>query len=73
MKTTRLIGILLVAASLAIGYLGFNKLNNSIKEVSLLGLKIDATDESGQDEGYVYLGVAIFIFVGGVYLIKPRK
>jgi len=73
MKASKLVGILLILASLAIGYIGINKISDSTQQINLLGLHIKASDESGQAQGYTYLGVAIVVFAGGIYLLKAKK
>lgn len=73
MNTTKIIGTLLIVVSLAIGYIGINKISDNTEEINFLGLKIDASNESGQQQGYIYLGVAILIFAGGIYVAKSKK
>lgn len=73
MDTTKLIGALLIIAGLSLGYIGFNKIANNTAEVNFLGLKIDASNESGKQQGYMYLGGAILLFVGGIYTLKAKK
>lgn len=67
MKATKIIGIVLILASLYLGYLGIEKVSNNSAEVSVLGLEIDASNESGKQEGFMYLGAAVLLLVGGVY------
>jgi hypothetical protein len=38
-----------------------------------LGLKIDASNESGKQEGYLYLGLAVVLFAGGIYTLTKLK
>lgn len=73
MNTSKIIGIVLIVISLSVGYIGFNKVANSTKEVNFLGLKIDASNEEGQTQGYLYLGLAILLFGGGIYTINKAK
>lgn len=73
METKKIIGGILIIISLAIGYLGVNKISANTQEVNLLGLKIDASNESGKQEGYFYLGIAAILFVGGIYTINKSK
>ena len=67
------IGILLIVVALGVGYIGANKLADSTKEVNLLGLKIDASNESGQTQGVVYLALALACLAGGVYTMGKAK
>ena len=73
MNTSKIIGSLLIIASLFVGYTGYNKVSANSKEVKIIGIKIDASNESGKQQGYLYLGFAVILFVGGIYSIKKSK
>jgi hypothetical protein len=73
MNTSNIIGAILIIISLAIGYVGANKIADSTKEINFFGLKIDSSNESGQQQGYIYLGLAAVLFVGGLYTINKSK
>lgn len=73
MNSTKIIGAILIIISLAFGYIGFNKVADNTKEVNFLGLKIDASNESGKQQGFIYLGLAIVLFAGGIYSINKSK
>lgn len=73
MNISKIIGALLLIGSLLVGYVGFNKIADSTKEINLLGIKIDASSESGQQQGYLYVGFAIVLFAGGIYSINKSK
>ena len=45
MKIGKIIGIVLLLASLYIGYLGINKVSNSSAKVEVIGIEIDASNE----------------------------
>ena len=49
MNTSKIIGIILIVISLCVGYVGVNKIADNTKEINLLGLKIDASNESGKE------------------------
>ncbi|MBF03686.1 MAG: hypothetical protein CMP76_10355 [Flavobacterium sp.] len=70
MKATKIIGIVLIALSLYVGYLGVNKVSNNTAEVKFLGIEIDASNESGQTQGFIFIGLAVALFVGGLYTVK---
>ena len=70
MKATKIIGIVLIALSFYLGYLGVNKISNNTAEVKFLGLEIDASNESGQNQGFIFLGLATALLVGGIYTVK---
>ena len=73
MKATTILGIILIVISLGIGYIGFNKVADSTKTVNFLGLKFEASDASGKQEGYLYLGLAVVLFGGGIYTANKSK
>ena len=73
MKTNKIIGAILIIASLVMGYLAYNKISESTKSVNLLGLEIEASDEAGKSEGYIFLGLAVILFGGGIYTLNKSK
>lgn len=73
MSGTKIIGIVLILLSLALGYIGFNKVADSTQQINILGIvKIDADNESGQTQGFIYLGLAVLLFVGGVVTVNKK-
>ena len=73
MNPSKIIGIILIVISLAVGYVGINKIADNTKQINLLGLKIDASNESGKEQGYLYLGLAVILLAGGVYTLNKSK
>jgi hypothetical protein len=73
MNSSKIIGAILIIISLGIGYIGFNKIADSTNSINLLGVQIDASSESGKQQGYLYLGLAILLFVGGIYTVNKSK
>lgn len=72
MKTSKVIGIILIIASLGLGYIGVDKIADSESSVEILDIEIEASDQSGKEEGYIYTGLAVILFVSGVYLVQKR-
>lgn len=70
MKTKSVIGAILIIGSLIMGYFAYNKISESTKSVDLLGLEIEASNESAKTEGYIYLGLAVVLFGGGIYTLN---
>lgn len=70
MKATKIIGIVLIVFSLYLGYIGINKVSNNTNEVKFLGLEIDASNESGQNQGFIFLGLAGALLIGGIITLK---
>lgn len=73
MKASKIIGILLIIASLFIGYVGIKKVQDNTNEINVLGIKIEASNESGQQQGYLYLGAAVIVFIGGILLTNKTR
>ena len=73
MNASKITGIILIVISLGVGYIGINKIADNTKEINLLGLKIDASNESGKEQGYLYLGLAVILLAGGVYTLNKSK
>jgi hypothetical protein len=73
MNSSKIIGAILIIISLGIGYVGFNKIADNTNSIKLLGVQIDASNESGKEQGYLYLGLALVLFVGGIYTVNKSK
>ena len=73
MNLSKIIGVIFIAISLGIGYLGFNKIKENTNEINLLGVKIEASNESAKQEGYMYLGFAVLLLAGGLYTVNKSK
>ena len=72
MNTNKIIGTLLIIAGLALGYQGINKVSNNNASIEVLDLKVDLSNKSGKQEGYMYLGLAILLFGGGIYTLNKK-
>ncbi|MFT5754182.1 MAG: hypothetical protein ACI924_001409 [Flavobacterium sp.] len=72
MKIGKILGAILILGGLYIGYLGINKVANNSAEVKVLGLEIDASNESGKEQGFLYIGLAVVLFGGGVYSLNKK-
>jgi len=72
MQTTKILGTVLLIAASIFGYFGITKVANSSSEVKVLGLEIDASNESGKEKGYMLIGLAVVLFAGGLYSINKK-
>ena len=70
MKTKKITGIILIIGSLLLGYFGINKIAENNANIKFFELNIDVSNESGKELGYIYLGVAVFVFGAGIYTLK---
>lgn len=73
MQTTKILGTVLLIAAIILGYFGITKVANSSSEVKVLGLEIDASNESGKEKGYMLIGLAVVLFAGGLYSINKKQ
>lgn len=73
MNTSKIVGIVLIILSLAIGYKGYNKISESTAKVNVLGLKLEASDESEKNQGYLFLGIGAVLLAGGIYTLNKSK
>ena len=68
----RTTGIILIIAALFLGFVGINKLDDSGKTVNILGIRITAEDEEKKETGYIFLGLATLLLIGGVISMRER-
>lgn len=71
MKQT--VGIILLIAALALGYLGFDKMQNSKAGIKIGDLEISATDKTPSESGYLLLGLGAVCLLGGIVMISRGK
>jgi hypothetical protein len=72
MKIGKILGAVLILGAIYVSYLGINKVSNNSKEVEVLGLEIDASNESGKEQGFLYIGLAVVLFGGGIYSLNKK-
>jgi UDP-N-acetyl-D-mannosaminuronate dehydrogenase len=63
----------LIIISLGLGYLGFKTMTESSNSVKVLGVNIEASNETEKRKGYMFIGLAIVLFAGGIYTINKSK
>ena len=73
MNASKTLGVILIIISLLVGYVGINKIDDNTKEINLLGLKINASNESGKQQGYMYVGFAVVLFGAGIFMFNKSK
>jgi len=69
---TKIVGIVLIIVAIGLGYMGLTKVSNSGGKVEIVGIELSATDESKKTEGFIFLGLALVSFVGGVSLVRKK-
>lgn len=73
MSTRKIIGIVLIVGSLVLGYTGIDKIADNDASVKILDLKIGVSNETAKQQGYIYLGLALVLFVGGIYTLNKNN
>ncbi|MBK6622685.1 MAG: hypothetical protein IPH04_15970 [Saprospirales bacterium] len=73
MNMLKLVGILLIIGGLALGYMGIQKVSKNDASVEILDLEIDVSNKSGKQQGYIYLGLAVLLFGGGIYTLTRKQ
>ena len=73
MNSSKIIAIVLIIAALSLAYIGINTVMANTESVNFLGLKFDVSDESGKMRGFIYIGLAVALFVGGIYTLNKSK
>lgn len=71
MKT--IIGIILIAGAVFLGYLGITGLQESSNSVEVLGVEITAGDKGSKQTAYIQLAGAVVALIGGIYLVSKKK
>lgn len=66
----KLISIVLIIAGIALGILGFTKLDDSTASAEIAGIELSVGDEDGQNQGYMMMGLGALLLVGGVVGMK---
>lgn len=67
------IGIILIAGAVILGYLGITNLQKSSKSVKILGIELTAEDNKDKEIAYIEIGAAVVALVGGIYLLGQKK
>ncbi len=73
MNMKSVIGIILIAGAVILGYLGITNLQKSSKSVEILGIELTAEDNKDKEIAYIEIGAAVVALVGGIYLLGQKK
>lgn len=72
MTTTKIIGCLLIVASIALGYFGFTKISDNTAAIKIVNVEINLSDKGEKQKGYLCLGIAALLFAGGIYSLGKK-
>ena len=73
MSKRKVIGIVLIVGSLGLGYKGVDKVRENDTSIKIFDMKIDISNETEKQQGYIYLVSAVIFFVGGIYTLNKTK
>ena len=73
MKLSKILGAVLIFISLSIGYIGINKIDDNTKEINFFGIHIDVSNDAEEQQGYLYIGLAVVLFAGGIFIVNETK
>lgn len=72
MNVKKIIGTVLILSGLFLGYFGANKMASSSSSIKVLELEVGMSNKSEKELSYIYLGLAILTFGGGLYILKKK-
>ena len=73
MNSSKIIAIILIVVALVIAYIGVNTVAANTESFNVFGVKFDVSDESGKTKGYIYIGLAVLLFVGGIFTLNKKS
>jgi hypothetical protein len=73
MNISKILGIILLLAGVVLAYQGIMTFQNSTASAEILGVELTASDEGGQMTSFIYLGLAVFSGIGGIYLLGQKS
>lgn len=73
MNSSKIIATVLILAALVLAYIGISTVMANTESVNFLGLKFDVSNESGKTKGFIYIGLAIVLFVGGIFTLNKKS
>lgn len=68
----RTLGILLIVGALALGYLGYTKMEDSSAEVKIGDLELSAEDKGSQQNAYIFFGLGAVALIAGLMLSRGK-
>jgi len=69
----QIVGIILVIVALALGYAGYDKMQNSKAGIKIGDLELSATDKSSNNESYLFFGLGAVALIGGLVMLSKGK
>jgi len=69
----RLLGTLLILGALALGYLGYTRLDEGKAQFKLGDLEISAQDNTSKQEAYIYFGLGVICLISGLFMSRAKE
>ena len=69
----KLLSIILILGALALGYLGYTKMDEGKAEVKIGDLEITAQDDSSKQTAYIYFGLGALCLIAGLIMSRGRS
>ena len=66
------IGIALIIAAVVLAYLGITTISSSGESVEVIGIELSAEDSGMKMQGFIYLGLSVVSFIGGLSLMGKK-
>ena len=68
----KFIGIGLIVLALVLGYMGITTVSDSGGSVEVIGIELSAEDEGMKTQGFIYLGLSVLSFIGGISMLRKK-
>ncbi|MEZ4787013.1 MAG: DUF3185 family protein [Flavobacterium haoranii] len=72
MKTTKIIGMILLIVGIFSTFIGAQKISKNSAKIKALGIELDVSNEKEQNEGVVYIIGGIILLLSGAYTIGKK-
>lgn len=69
----RLLGVVLILGALALGYLGYTKLNENKAEIKIGELEISTQSGKSKQEAYIFFGLGAVCLVAGLMMSRGKS
>jgi hypothetical protein len=69
----KILGIILIAGALVLGYIGGNQLKkHSGASIKVANIEVGVTNTSARNQAYLYIGIGFILLAGGVYSLSKK-
>lgn len=68
----KIIGTILIIASVGLAVIGVNTWNSSTESVEILNVELSASDQEGKNTAFIYFGLSLAALIGGVAMVSRK-